>query len=586
MSDVPVSKRLEIVLGCIEKQVDNPDAWLTACLRNYKNQRLAHTLLGSASVHARERPKSSFRSSDVAQRPPADVAYDTVQAPCIHGQQQQVSREGGNPADEAVIMSTMWPEQKGSMISTLLDVLDEDVTDRFLELEPADQSAISFAYMINVMKDDSTEVKNRMIATWLDRLTHFNGSSAPPVPKSQSSATSGAKVNVQLVLAGMPAIMAGMIVSVLTHALPTLHRDCAVDFMPTIYLNVIDDDSVAIDRVAKAYGETFHDLIHKVEDLASHFETLMQEWKKNNTRFIFVANLGIASTPDGKVQDLEASRLHRKDTEWIWAFRQAAQLTRQYTKNDDVAEIFIGPQAPALHAQLSSIWGEITTSHAAKHPKIPVVMPQVFSTPSKFTVLSVVDNQPLKADPIEAWKTPDLMPWMDKYPGVSISPTMVAKLLVMKLFKERQLRRDEEDMLKAVSTKLESGTQISMPRSRFLTLYGYSDTPADTLLQSVFPCSEFVIPTTGDVASAKSRVKTPCGQQRYCRQCEKVFKVLDQSYPTYVVCDAPHEDSADMEWQSYGRLRNVGEAGGPRTQPQMWCRLSRKSLSSTCNRYA
>ena len=114
---------------------------------------------------------------------------------------------------------------------------------------------------------------------------------------------------------------------------------------------------------------------------------------------------------------------------------------------------------------------------------------------------------------------------------------MVAKLLVMKLFKERPLRRDEEDMLKAVSTNLESGTQISMPRSRFLTLYRYSDTPADTLLQSVFPCSEFVIPTTGDVASAKSRVKTPCGQQRYCRQCEKVFKVLDQSYPTYVVCD-------------------------------------------------
>ena len=61
--------------------------------------------------------------------------------------------------------------------------------------------------------------------------------------------------------------------------------------------------------------------------------------------------------------------------------------------------------------------------------------------PSGFTVFSVVENEVLKNDPVDRWGSPDFVAWMDKYNGASIPPPMVSKLKVMKLFKERTLKR-------------------------------------------------------------------------------------------------------------------------------------------------
>ena len=92
-------------------------------------------------------------------------------------------------------------------------------------------------------------------------------------------------------------------------------------------------------------------------------------------------------------------------------------------------------------------------------------------------------------------------------------------------------------MLRAVLTRSEGGSPLSMGRKRFLSLYGYAETPAERLLDNAFPCSDIIIPTTGEKAPRPSRLTGACGQQRYCRECEKLFSLVDQSYPTYVVCD-------------------------------------------------
>ena len=274
-----------------------------------------------------------------------------------------------------------------------------------------------------------------------------------------------------------------------------------------------------------------------MEDFSNEFQQLMEEWKKTETKFIFVTNVGIPPTPDEAVSELEPNRLHRSDTEWIWAFCQAAHAVRRHTKDSDVAEIFFGPQAPAFHGQISGLWGEVTTSCAAKHPKVPVTMPQVLSTPSGFTVLSVVDNQPYIKDPIDKWGAPEFAAWMDKYPTFPIAPSMAAKLMVMKLFKERQLKVLEEDMVKAITVRGDDGFPTGLSRNRFMSLYGYLGTPAEQLLEAALPCCRMVFPTTGDAASKPSRFTAFCGQQRYCRKCEKLFSMIDRSYPTYVVCD-------------------------------------------------
>ena len=44
------------------------------------------------------------------------------------------------------------------------------------------------------------------------------------------------RFSVQIILAVMPSIMAGTIVSVCTQAIPSLHRDISVELMPIIFL--------------------------------------------------------------------------------------------------------------------------------------------------------------------------------------------------------------------------------------------------------------------------------------------------------------------------------------------------------------
>ena len=125
------------------------------------------------------------------------------------------------------------------------------------------------------------------------------------------------KFYVQIVMAGMPSIMAGTVVSVMTQVTPTLHRDMSVEFFPSIYIDTNKDNKISIDAVADAFGQSFKAGIHTMQDLANEFHTLMEEWSKVNTKFIFVCNVGIAPTPDEKVAELESTRLHRSDTEWI-----------------------------------------------------------------------------------------------------------------------------------------------------------------------------------------------------------------------------------------------------------------------------
>lgn len=63
--------------------------------------------------------------------------------------------------------------------------------------------------------------------------------------------------------------------------------------------------------------------------------------------------------------------------------------------------------------------------------------------------------------------------WKEKY-GITIpiSPSLVAKLMVMKLFNQRPLKNIKEDQLKAVTVKVGNGSSMFMGRDRRRTLNG------------------------------------------------------------------------------------------------------------------
>ena len=275
-------------------------------------------------------------------RPPA------LPAPPIMTESLGTVARGTQPANEAVVMKEHWPLNKSALISSIMGVLEDEVMERFLALEAEDQCAICFTYMVTAARDDTTETKNLMVKSWLDRLRSLDGSSGRLVPAMLSQTAPGRKINVQIILAGMPSIMAGTIVSVCTQVIPSLHRDISVEFMPTIFVAVTTEE-ITIESVANAYRQIFHEKVHTMQDLSIEFEQLMEEWKKTETKFIFVTNVGIPPTPDEAGYDLETNRFHRSDTEWIWAFCLAGHVVPPKRKSwesshEKSGSVFLSPE--------------------------------------------------------------------------------------------------------------------------------------------------------------------------------------------------------------------------------------------------
>ena len=131
-------------------------------------------------------------------------------------------------------MKAFWPTNKSSLIESMVTILDEDVQERFLSLDPEDQCAMSFAYMLTAAQDDTEWTKDVLVKTWLDRLENLNGCTGKTVVGCPSQPPAAAKVHIQLVMAGMPSIMAGTVASVMTQVTPTLHQDMELEFFPHI----------------------------------------------------------------------------------------------------------------------------------------------------------------------------------------------------------------------------------------------------------------------------------------------------------------------------------------------------------------
>ena len=128
MTRVPQHARLRMTLGTIDKSPENPNAWLHACLRNYEQQQQAKVLLGSASVHARDRvrPPSADRGAGsfaAAERSPALSA-----GPIVTESSCTMAR-GTQPTEQAMAMKVHWPKNKSGMISSIMGVLEEDMMD-------------------------------------------------------------------------------------------------------------------------------------------------------------------------------------------------------------------------------------------------------------------------------------------------------------------------------------------------------------------------------------------------------------------------------------------------------------------------
>ena len=537
-SQLPQRERRKIVVNSMERNPENADAWLNACIRNWKQKEIEKRVLYSANVHGAPVSKDRLAETPYATRlshRPQAARHEAAET--ARPQLASFLLSGSKPADVARDMTKMWPSDKSGMIGKIIEILPADSLDSFLGLSAEDQGAISFTFMVIASEGESKEQYAKYISQWIERLQMLRGEPGAPLSSRSSVHESTTEVNVQFVLAGMPAVMAGMIMSVMMTAIPSMHSDCKWQFALPIFVNIGHFENIDMMDICDAYGVQFSDRITTLQQFTENVDALLHPEGKPKPKFIFVNNIGFAATPELNVQDLEQDHLHLTDSKWIWDMMHIADNIRGQSDDMSVAEIMLAPNTNTFDQQLSSVWGEQNTVGISKKSKVPIPVFKVFSTPAGFTAIPAVGTEADKLDSIEGWGPPDVSAWWQKYPEGVLSPSYISKLMIVKLFKERQLKRSETDILQSVTIKKEDGGQASMNRNWWMRWYGFHNTPAEQVFEKCMPCGQHIIATTGSPVDKASKHSTPCGYLRYCKNCEQVFGVMDKSYATYTTCD-------------------------------------------------
>ena len=107
-----------------------------------------------------------------------------------------------------------------------------------------------------------------------------------------------------------------------------------------------------------------------------------------------------------------------------------------------------------------------------------------------------------------------------------------------KIFQERDWTPEEKELMEAlVAQHGQTGEQRYISREWWMMQYGIlGDTPMPGFYKNRLPCHGQMYSTTG--LQGKGHTVVPCGKVRYCENCEKLIRQLDQGYNFHVLANA------------------------------------------------
>ena len=388
-SMMPQAQRKRIVLGCMDRPPQNLDAWLAGCIRNWRTTEMERRLTAAPTPQPRQ---------DVAFRSAATKAGSSEAAPAPVRPSLPAPTVSAPVPDVCLKLASHWPGGKSSMIATLMEVLDDDTMEALMALEPWDQAAIAFAFMVTAPPDSAAW--SSFASNLVKRLLRLRGDQTPESsPATRVPKNGTATINVHFVLGGFSSVTAGTLMTVMQKMIPRMHQQLTWMFTPVIFLREGTMDNIPTDVIHKHTEVIFDMECWGCEQLADKFEERLETWRTNGTKFVFLANVGFTEQPDVKLSDVTKNYLHEKGNKWLWTFLQASEATRLQFKDEDVADVLLGPPTAALTQELEDMWGERTELIQPAEQQVSPLLPHVHSTPAKFGVTPVLHRSSVTSRP-------------------------------------------------------------------------------------------------------------------------------------------------------------------------------------------
>ena len=121
--------------------------------------------------------------------------------------------------------------------------------------------------------------------------------------------------------------------------------------------------------------------------------------------------------------------------------------------------------------------------------------------------------------------------------GVHLTPAIL-ELVEARVFEERHLDPDEVRQVDlATMTHAQIGGSRLVDRAMLLRMLGVQEFSLEQSWDGVFPCLRIISSATGQLAVEGRPGSQPCGQRRWCLNCEAVALVLLNTPPAPLLTD-------------------------------------------------
>ncbi len=530
LAELPVAKRRQLVLTCIDKKVQNPDAWLFSCCRNYRLDEAEKRLTGvdrfGMPVNSHGPPGVStsgwggsptMAASGVS---PRGAASPPACSPAMDMMQQTKPPQWAREAFRA------WPGDKSSLIAAVMDNLNREEADAFAELDPVTMSALAMA--LTLAAPDVESGASKVLAQWLKRRDAFT-TLAPSVSFGAAVAScTAAPIVIQLIMVGN-ADVRGTLLSTLTSRVVTkMDHTANVQFCKPIVLAETDEQIKDITSLETACALVESDSTRTWSEMHALMEREAEKWKEQQRRFVVVSML----SPTAQLMEDQKSGsdrgLHGPGSRWIFPAAQMTAVIAKAVGPEYVASVTFAPRDMNAKSQdlLTKFFGA-QIERALPKTASPGNEPAVYAIPRETVWSEVLESKALNPE-WDGWKVPSAMMNLQDN-GVNLA-TSAMRLMVIDMFKERALADGEKALMMSVRAQhCQTGELRALPREWWFSVYGLSETPVPSFYKEKYKCACTIISATGMPARSTGS-GVPCGRDRYCMQCEKTLKMMDAGY--------------------------------------------------------
>jgi hypothetical protein len=539
---IPIYSRKRIALKCIETPPSDAVRWLSACIRNQKTKELEARLMGPSPPSASKQFSGDpdIRAGSCAgslavtantyaqpRRSLSGSSPSTGQAAnAVIGMQCDVTGTVPTWTQRAL---SFYPDKTGSFLTEVYGQMTASSAQPIQALAPAWQVGVCLA--VCLLCDEHQGSIDSLVRCALQRLAG-DGEPQRPVPRSldMDAAATMNKLTIMPVLCFPRLAVTALSYFCAANILKSLRPDVTINWLPALLVSGDVTDQSATSSLARNGCQVqMEKVMIQPGMLVEHLRGQVPRFKRDSVRFLFMNVFTVDADSDHLKTD---QVLHCSGLRTCWLIAAAVRMLRVECGATAVAEwtLLANAKTDSQNTAVSSLFGEaLGADDGFERYKVLTLNSTIVTNPIGLTrcpLSQAVDHNVLH----DGWKhhaSVESMSAPNTWPRVSAA---FPKCLQDTLFGDQPT---DAALIGSISfcrmVHSTTGDVRYWTVGMFLKALGYGRTPMQAMISDLTPCHEWILPTTGQKAAVENQAGKPCGNKRYCLNCEAALEMLLQT---------------------------------------------------------